>query len=163
LKISRLLAISIGLLASGTGLSMAQAELAEGSPLAIEDAWVRAMPPGQHSTAAYMAVTNRGHTALNITGAAAELAQSAEIHISREIDGFMTMAPVENLALAPGEIVQLSPGGMHLMLMGLASMPTEGSTVRLCLESSTGQSACVDAPVQRGAAGGGAQGHQHHH
>jgi periplasmic copper chaperone A len=147
--------LSIGLLASAAGLT--------GESLTIEGAWVRAMPPGQSSTAAYMALSNRGSAALTIDGAVADLARRAEIHISREVDGYVTMAPVENLALAPGQTVQLSPGGMHLMLMGLQTMPVEGSTVRLCLELSTGESACVDAPVQRGASGGDGQDHKHHH
>ena len=40
-------------------------------PLAVEDAWVRALPPTQSVTAGYLVVTNRGDDTVRIVGAAA--------------------------------------------------------------------------------------------
>ena len=132
-----------------------------GPEVRIDHAWVRAMPPGQRNTAAYLAVTNRGSSPLEIVGATTDLANRAEIHVSREVDGYVRMEQLHSLALPPGQTVQLSPGGKHLMLLGLKEMPVPGSTARLCLSFADGQSACVDAPVQKSPAGS-ANHHQHH-
>lgn len=125
----------------------------------IEQAWVRAMPPTQRMTAAYLTVINRGDGPVKITGASSPLASAAELHESREVDGYTRMERLHQLPLAAGEAVHLSPGGMHLMLMGLEHMPAPGSTVQLCLSLSAGEAVCVDAPVKKDA---GTTDHRHH-
>ena len=131
------------------------------STVTIENAWVRAMPPTQRSTAAYMTVDNRGDTDLTIVGATAGGAARAEIHISREKDGYMSMEQLESVVLPAGQTVRMTPGGMHLMLLELDKMPPPESLVQLCLNFSTGSQQCVDAPVKKGMAGGQSH-HQHH-
>ena len=128
--------------------------------LEISDAWVRALPPTQPTTAAYMTLVNRGETPLQIAGANADIAQSVEIHTTREIDGYMRMEQLPGLSLAPGQSEQLAPGGTHLMLLELSHMPIPGETVRLCLELAAGGQVCTDAGVRKG--GAGKQGHEHH-
>lgn len=143
----------------------APSTLAEPEPQAavsIDGAWVRAMPPSARMTAAYLVLTNRSDTALVISGASAEGAKSVEIHTSREVDGLVRMEQLTGLTLAPGQTVQLTPGGMHLMLLGMAGVPAEGTHTRLCLDVSDGGSACVDAPVQRAAGSTEINHHGHH-
>ena len=132
------------------------------SEIAIEGAWVRAMPPTQRTTAAYFAVTNSGREAVEIIGVTAELAERAEIHVSRELDGYTRMERLDTVSLAPEQTVHLTPGGMHLMLMGLEQMPAPGTRVNICLLFSSGQSRCMDAPVRKGQPDSGAEAHQHH-
>lgn len=58
----------------------------------------------------------------------------AMIHESREVDGVMTMAHVEALEIAAGNILNFAPGGYHIMIMGFA--PDEfavGDTVPMTL------------------------------
>lgn len=129
--------------------------------VALGDAWVRALPPTQSNTAAYLTVHNSGPDTVRVVGASAEPAGRVEIHHSTEVDGYMRMQPVEALSIAPGESVQLAPGGVHLMLLDLARMPAEGETVELCLVLESGQETCTQAPVRRDGAGGGD--HSHHH
>lgn len=130
------------------------------APLEISDAWVRALPPTQTNTAAYMTLTNRGDAPVQIAGANADIAQSVEIHTTREIDGYMRMEQLSGLSLAPGQSQQLAPGGIHLMLLELSHMPIPGETVRVCLELAPGGQVCTDAGVRKG--GAGKQGHEHH-
>lgn len=127
--------------------------------LELSGAWVRALPPVQRNTAAYLTLRNTGDAALTVTGGHAAGAARLEIHRSEQVDGTMRMRRVEELTLAPGEQVQLQPGGVHLMLLDLEKMPAEGEQVELCLSLATGEPVCTLAPVRRQA---GAADHSHH-
>ena len=126
----------------------------------LADVWVRALPPTQTNTAAYLTVINRGDTGITIVGASADLAGKVEIHTTREIDGYMRMEQLQDLSVAAGQSLQLAPGGTHLMLLGLARMPLSGETVQLCLELATGDEVCTVAEVRKTA--GTMQAHDHH-
>ena len=126
----------------------------------LADVWVRALPPTQTNTAAYLTVINRGDTGITIVGARADLAGKVEIHTTREIDGYMRMEQLQDLSVAAGQSLQLAPGGTHLMLLGLARMPLSGETVQLCLELATGDEVCTVAGVRKTA--GTIQTHDHH-
>lgn len=128
----------------------------------LGDVWVRALPPTQNNTAAYLTVTNRAATELVIVGASADLAETVEIHTTREIDGYMRMEQLQELPVAAGQSVHLAPGGTHLMLLGLERMPAPGETARLCLELATGGEVCTVAEVRKTVSGQQAGHHQHH-
>ncbi len=133
---------------------------AEPAGLSLEGAWVRALPPGQPNTAAYLTATNRGAAAVTIIGASAAIAGTTQIHTTREVDGLLRMEQVAQLQLAPGQSLVFAPGGTHLMLMGLAQMPAPGEQVRLCLELAGGAPVCTLAEVKKSA--GNEQSHEHH-
>lgn len=117
--------------------------------LVLEDAWVRAMPPSQSMTAAYVSIINETDSAFGIVGATADVARIAEIHTTRNVDGFMQMEQLKGLAIAPGERVDLEPGGTHIMLMGLTFMPAPGDTVNLCLKLLGDREICTVAVTRR--------------
>lgn len=128
----------------------------------IEDAWVRAMPPSQPNTAAYMTVRNKGDTPLRIVGASSEPEATVEIHNSREVDGMMRMEHLQDVTLKAGQEAQFAPGGMHLMMLGLNKMPAPGEQVKLCLQFDSGASACVNAEVRRVAPSPDDKKHENH-
>lgn len=137
----------------GTRAAQAQAVL--------EDAWVRALPPTQANTAAYVTVRNLGDGPLSISGAGASLAASVELHDTVEVDGMLRMRQQESVTVPAGESVVFGPGGLHLMLLGLERMPAVGETLELCLEIN-GAPLCTQAETRRAPAGSGSN-HQHHH
>jgi hypothetical protein len=126
----------------------------------ISDAWVRALPPGQPNTAAYMTITNPGVTAVRIVAARTELAARAEIHTTREVDGYQRMEQLKVVDLAAGQSVSFAPGGVHLMLFGLTHMPVPGDEVPLCLQLAEEGEVCTVASVRKTAAG--QVSHEHH-
>jgi len=142
----------------GAGLASASESEPE---FAIEGAWVRAMPPVQSNTAAYLAVKNLSSDPLDVAGVSTDKSERAEIHVSRDVDGYTRMERLDTLRIPAGGTVNLSPGGTHLMLFGLKPMPAPGSKVRICLVFSSGSEGCVDAPVRKSSAD--MAGHQHHH
>ena len=151
----------IAVLAAGLVSLAAVAE--QQSDIVLDNVWVRALPPTQTNTAAYLTISNRGEQAITVTGASTSLAGTVEIHTTREIDGYMRMEQLQDLSVPAGQSAQLAPGGTHLMLMELATMPAPGETVRLCLELATGDAICTEADVRKSAVGQQTHDHHKHH
>jgi len=144
-----------------TALVLFSASVVAGDPgIALEGAWVRALPPTQPNTAAYLSISNKGPEPVIITSASSELAGRVEFHTTREVDGYVRMEKLSTLEVAPGEQLNLSPGGTHLMLLDLERMPSAGETLSLCLVYSPTGKVCTEAAVRKGS---GQAAHQHHH
>ena len=127
----------------------------------LEDAWVRALPPTQANTAAYVTVRNPGSEALLITGGSAALASRVELHDTVEVDGMLRMRQQESVTVPAGGSLAFAPGGLHLMLLELERMPAAGEVLQLCLDID-GEPVCTDAETRRAPASTGKD-HQHHH
>lgn len=127
----------------------------------LEDAWVRALPPTQANTAAYVTVRNTGSEPLLVTGGSAALASRVELHDTVEVDGMLRMRQQESVTVPAGESLAFAPGGLHLMLLELERMPAAGEMLQLCLDIN-GEAVCTDAETRRAPASAGKE-HQHHH
>lgn len=141
-------------------MTLAPALLAESTSVSIENAWVRALPPVQQTTAAYLTLNNSGATPLRVVGATVAGAGKVEIHISREVDGLVRMEQLTTLEVAPQATYALAPGGTHLMLFELEAMPQPGESRTLCIEFAEAAAVCTEAEVRKGAP---AQADHHHH
>lgn len=117
--------------------------------LTLSELWVRAMPPTRSTTAAYLTVSNNTDQPVSITGVASPDA-NATLHETVTKDGRSLMQPVDELVVPANSSVSLAPGGLHIMLMGLAPMPSAGESVAVCLKTADGDT-CADARVQRNA------------
>jgi periplasmic copper chaperone A len=118
----------------------------------IESAWLQAVPPIAEATAAYMRIINLGQTPLKLIGAFSPIATQIEPMITtrheRNGQEIMGMESVSNLEIPAGSVLELKPGGNHLMLMGLTSHPKEGERVKLTLRFAPGdQRLDVELPV----------------
>ncbi|MFT7286470.1 MAG: copper(I)-binding protein [Halieaceae bacterium] len=139
----------------------ADADVDVGQGLELRAAWVRAMPPTQHMTAAYLQLFNPSDKGVEIDSVSASVGV-ASLHETRLENGRSSMRPVSTLQIPPGGTVFLQPGGLHMMLMDIETMPLEGETVQLCVRSNLGEY-CADAPVQKVAqSSDSSQGHHHH-
>ncbi|MCJ8298185.1 MAG: copper chaperone PCu(A)C [Pseudomonadales bacterium] len=87
--------------------------------LTITQAHVRAVPPGQKASVAYMTLTNNTAQEVVISGANSPVFMSINLHRTANIEGVMTMRAQPELHIAPKQSVTLAPGGLHWMLMGL--------------------------------------------
>ena len=97
--------------------------------------WIAAPPPGAVAAAGYVAIANDGTTAERLIGIEADFAERAGIHeMTLAEDGVMQMRPVEGgLVIAPGDVLLLEPGVMHLMFIRLKEQPAAGETRRATL------------------------------
>ena len=128
------------------------AAFADDIPIRIENAWLQAVPPVAEATAAYMRIRNLGKSALKLTGASSPIATKIEPMLTtrheRNGQEVMGMESVESFEIPPGGVLELKPGGNHLMIMGLTSHPKEGERVKLTVRFAPGdQRLDVEAPV----------------
>ena len=136
--------------------------LAGQASVSLEGAWIRALPPTQPVTAAYVSIRNGGSEAIVLSGASIEGVGRVEIHTTREVDGLMRMEQLSTLEIKPGQTRSLAPGGAHFMLFDLDAMPRDGESRELCLLFDGDERLCTQAQVRKSAEQGQHQHHQHH-
>lgn len=121
---------------------------AAAEPVAVGDAFCRPTPNGRLMTGCYVSLTARADDRLVAVRAAG--AGRVEIHESRMESGMMMMHPLENgLPLPEGRLVELQPGGNHIMLMGLSAPLEAGDSVELTLDFEKAPDAKVTAWVRQ--------------
>jgi copper(I)-binding protein len=97
----------------------------------VLDAWVRTSVPGASVSAAYMHIKSK--TALKLVKAESPLAGMTEIHQMSMKDGVMSMGEVAGIDIPPNKLVDLKPGGLHIMLMQLKQPIQKGTEVPITL------------------------------
>lgn len=128
---------AVTLLVGGLAGSTLHAQDAAASGVKVEGAFVRAVPPNSDATAAFMTLVNDTDQPVRLVGGSAPFAGSAGPMITtRELhDGTVALGMKDVPALevpAHGKL-ELKPGGDHLMLTELKSVPKEGETVTIIL------------------------------
>jgi copper(I)-binding protein len=113
------------------------------------DPYVRAMPPGQSVSAAFLGLSNTGKEHHALVAVETPAAMMAEMHEHTMADGMMQMREVEKIDLPAGATVELKPGGLHIMLMGLKSQLKPGDGVEITLIYGDGSKTTVKAPVRK--------------
>jgi copper(I)-binding protein len=151
-------AVVLAWLAMSTGGCAGSDEPSAGSDepsagIRAESAWVRAVSVrvagGPVNTAAYMMLVNAGQVTDSLVGASTPAARLAEVHRTQiDEEGLATMGPAGPLAIAPFDSVLLEPGGLHIMLMGVAESLTPGDTVEIGLLFGSGLDVTVQAEVR---------------
>ncbi len=105
----------------------------------VENPWARAMPliHGASGTptnsAVYLSLQNLGTAADRLLGGRTPVAASVELHRSFLEGDVMRMEKVDALDLPPDSVVDLRPGGLHLMLLDLAGPLEDGEELELTL------------------------------
>ena len=100
--------------------------------VAIKDAWVRTSVQGQKATGAFMKITAKEN--MKLVSASSPVAGVAELHEMKMEGDVMKMRTVPGgLDLPAGKMVELKPGGYHLMMMDLKAALPKDSTVPLTL------------------------------
>lgn len=118
------------------------------SGLHVQDPYVRAVPEGQKTSAAFMTLHNaddKAHTLVSVTSNAAKHVQ---LHTTIEENGLARMQHVPRLDIPVHESIELKPGQFHIMLMGLNETLVAGETVVLTLNFDDDSHLEVEAPVR---------------
>ncbi|WP_019995496.1 copper chaperone PCu(A)C [Aureimonas ureilytica] len=131
--------------------------------------WSRATPPGARTGAGYFVLTNTGSADDKLVSASSPAAEKVEVHEMSIQDGIMNMRRVDELTIPAGGTASLSPGGYHLMLMGLKAPFKEGQMIPVTLTFEKGGPVEVELQVDKmgatgpahGAGEAGEEGHAH--
>lgn len=114
-------------------------------PVTVSDAWARSSPTGVTMGAVYFDITSVDDDSLVAVSVSSDVAARAEIHevvkamdmgddASDTHDHAMSMQEMDALELPAGTLLQLIPGGYHIMLIDLAEPLVVGETFDLTLD-----------------------------
>lgn len=110
------------------------------APVAV-DPWARPATvefsedgiPTPANSAVYLILRNSGASSQLLLGVESPAAETVEVHESVLEGDVMRMRKVDRLELPEGGEVELRPGGLHLMLLGLRRSLEVGDTLSLTL------------------------------
>jgi copper(I)-binding protein len=116
--------------------------------IALDNAWAR---PGskQGKSAVYLRISNGTASTDTLLSFHSNATETVELHKSIENDdGTTSMRPAEQQIIPAGEKLQLQPGGLHLMLIGLKKDIAVDDTLQISLEFARAGTVTTTAPVQ---------------
>lgn len=114
----------------------------------VESPFVRAVPPGQPNSAAFMALVNASDTEHSVKSATSPVAATVELHTHTNNNGVMEMRQVPQIDVPAKGRTELKPGGLHIMLIGLTQDLKAGEKAAITLTFEDGSTTTVDAPIQ---------------
>jgi copper(I)-binding protein len=116
--------------------------------ITVSDAWARTSPMMERAGAAYMVLQNNGAAEDKLLSAESDVAQTIELHETKEMNGMMQMSPVPNIPVPANGKAELKPGGLHVMLIGLNRELKAGDKVQLTLNFEKAGKVPVTAEVK---------------
>jgi copper(I)-binding protein len=124
--------------------ALAALSFAAHAEVTASNAWIRAMVPGQKTTAAYL--TLKSTQDAKLVGVSTTVAGMAMLHSSTIASGVARMDALEVLRLPAGKTVELKPAGDHVMLMDVPRPLKAGETVplELTIENARGERGTIE-------------------
>jgi len=119
----------------------------QAAELVVTEAYAREMPPGVVNSAVYLTMENTSNRAVVLLNVTAVDAAQVMIHQNTIQGDMMRMRPVAQLKIAAHSQFSFSPGGYHLMLMGLSKPLQAGETFDLIFQFEAGQAVKIKVPV----------------
>lgn len=143
---SRVYSLPLLFLLSLSGSAFAQSA---SDDVAISGVYVRAVPPGQPNSAAFMEIKNGGGVDHALVGGSSPVAEVVELHTHTMDGGMMRMRQIDKIDLPAGQDVSLKPGGLHVMLIGLKQPLVPDENIPVTLRYEDGSEATIEAPVRK--------------
>lgn len=117
--------------------------------VSAKSAWTRTTVEGVRNGAAYMTLKNETGQDDVLIGASSTSARKVEIHESKLNElGVYTMNKITELPVKSGEEITFSPGGLHLMLVGLNQPLEVGNEIAVKLEFAKSQPINVRVAIE---------------
>lgn len=141
----RLLAASLAL----AGLAItAHARGAKAGAIEIDHPHARATVAGQRNGGAYLRLDNHAGAADRLVSVTTDAAEAVELH-SMKMDGdVMRMREIDAIDVPAGKAVELKPGGLHLMLIGLKQPLKAGDRFPMTLRFEKAGDVTVEVAVE---------------
>jgi copper(I)-binding protein len=127
--------LALGLLLASFCAGHVAAQQVKAGELVIENAWSRAAPVGADVGAGYLVIKNSGTAADRLVGGTTDAACALEFHTMTVKDGMMTMEQIaDGLLIEPGKSIAFTPGGNHIMFVGLHAPLKQGEKLQATLQ-----------------------------
>lgn len=101
--------------------------------ISIGHPYARATATGQPTGGGFLSLDNTGTTPDRLLSATAEVSGSVELHSMKMEGDVMRMRQVDAIELPAGKKVELKPGGLHIMFIGLKAPLKQGDQFPLKL------------------------------
>jgi periplasmic copper chaperone A len=98
----------------------------------VDQPWARPTVPGQQGGGGFLSITSA--TADRLLSGSTPLAERFELHTMSMKGDVMEMRQVDAIELPAGKTVELKPGGLHVMFIGLKQPLAAGSKVPVTLK-----------------------------
>jgi copper(I)-binding protein len=135
---------------------IANRALGQTGQLEIKTPWARATPGRAENGAAYLTIVSP--TDDRLTAVSSPVAKKSELHTMSMEGGVMRMRPLAAIDIPAGQAVTLSPGGVHIMLLGLTQPLHQGQSFPLTLSFEHAGPLQVTVAIEKaGAMGPGGQ------
>lgn len=132
-KLSRSLVRALALATLGLSALAAQAHSFKLGAIDIGHPYARATVAGQPTGGGFLRLENRGGDD-RLVAASAEVSKSVELHTMSMEGDVMRMRQVDAIELPAGKAVELKPGGLHIMFIGLKAPLKQGDKFPLKLK-----------------------------
>jgi periplasmic copper chaperone A len=134
--------------------------------LDIGHPWSRPTPKDANIAGGYLTITNKGKTADRLIGGASPAAGQIEVHEVVDVDGMAKTRPLANgIEIKPGKTIELKPGALRIVLLGLKEPFQLGQKIKgtLVFEKAGPVEIVYNVEENPGAAVSGVmQQHKHH-
>jgi len=117
--------------------------------LRVTDAWIKNLPMAVPVRAGYMHISNNQNREVTIVSLQSKSFESIEIHQSMEVNGMMSMRPVDTLSIPAGASLELAPGGFHLMMMNPLDELIPGQKVAVTLYYEDQKAQLIEMEVRK--------------
>jgi periplasmic copper chaperone A len=128
------------------GMSGAFAQNAIIGKLAISDAYVKETVPGQTVASGFVKIKNTG-PADKLVAVSSATGSELQLHTMKMEGNVMKMAQIPSIDIAANSSVELTPDGMHIMIMGLKTPAKAGDTIKIKLKFANSGEVEVNFPV----------------
>lgn len=110
-------------------------EPVEAGDLTLSDAFTRATLPGAKVGGGYLKIANSSSEPDRLIGGTTPAAERVEVHEMKMDGNVMQMRQLKDgLEIPAGGAAELTPGGLHLMLMNITKPFKEGDMIPVTLE-----------------------------
>lgn len=131
--------------------------------LKIGHPWSRTTPPAAKVAGGFLTIENTGKQADRLISATFSGSSNVELHEMAVDNGVMRMRELpRGIEIPAGGKVELKPGGLHLMFMGLTSGLKQGSNLKGELVFERAGKIEVEFKIEAMGARGGNDNHNHH-
>jgi copper(I)-binding protein len=122
--------------------------MSAGAEVTVANPWIRGIVKGQTETGAFM--TLKSTEATKLVGAASPVAATVQIHEMTMHGDMMTMRPVKAVDVPANTVVELNPGGYHIMLIGVKKALLKGEMVpiKLTFQGKAGTNSTVEIQAE---------------
>ncbi|OGA15767.1 MAG: hypothetical protein A3I63_05240 [Betaproteobacteria bacterium RIFCSPLOWO2_02_FULL_66_14] len=100
----------------------------------VEKPWARATAPGATVGGGYLTIRNGQASGDRLVGASSPAAARVELHVHLREGEVMKMRQVPALEVPAGGVLELKPGGAHLMFMAIGKPFKEGERIPVKLK-----------------------------